>query len=525
MSAFLSECHNLLGKQHVLTEELASYLNNVGCFKRSLSAVVLPGTSGEVGKVVALSNQYLVKLYPISCGKNWGYGSCLPVKDDTVVVDLRRLNQIREINDDFGYAVIEPGVTQQALSDRLRSMGSRYFVDVTASSASSSVIGNALERGVAHCQLRVESLSAMEVVLGNGQTVRTGYSHFQEKSQVQHLYKYGIGPHLDGLFSQSNYGIVTLATVKLLPLPEFKKTCTLEIKDPKTVPDVANAITRLAEKGIIKGIPQIFNKARSLPGLAAILFQQLSSEDLPRDRMLIEALIQRDLHSEWTASLPLSGTRPQVRYAEKMAKRELKKFGRVMALSDKQYALAKTLTRLSGQKGRYRLLKSMAGMRGLAIGIPSDEFLGGLCWPITADLDNIDLLKPEAGPAGTLYVTPFAPASVEALENLLKLAQETSQRHGFNVAISLNLVASGLVEGVISIAFPKNDPEKVQEAHLWLKELTSALKAAGLFPYRTDIDSMPLIVDPDDTFWQVTKSLKMALDPNNIISPGRYSLL
>src|SRR5690606_8149419 len=84
-----------------------------------------------------------------------------------------------------------------------------------------SVLGNALERGVglsplgdhwgAHCGL--------EVVLADGSIVRTGMGALPNAATWQQ-YPYGFGPYVDGLFSQSNLGIVTKMGVWLLPEPE-----------------------------------------------------------------------------------------------------------------------------------------------------------------------------------------------------------------------------------------------------------------------------------------------------------------
>ncbi|HJP34531.1 MAG TPA: FAD-binding protein, partial [Gammaproteobacteria bacterium] len=48
-------------------------------------------------------------LYPISRGKNWGYGDACPTTDGAAIVDLSRMNQIVEVNTDLAYCVVEPG--------------------------------------------------------------------------------------------------------------------------------------------------------------------------------------------------------------------------------------------------------------------------------------------------------------------------------------------------------------------------------------------------------------------------------
>ena len=114
-----------------------------------------------------------------------------------------------------GYAVIEPGVTQRMLHDRLSDAQSACYLSVTGSGAETSILGNTLDRGIAHHGPRAELISGLEVVLGTGEVIRTGSGHLPQ-SQTTYLYRHGIGPSLDGLFCQSNFGIVTRAAIKLM---------------------------------------------------------------------------------------------------------------------------------------------------------------------------------------------------------------------------------------------------------------------------------------------------------------------
>ena len=56
----------------------------------------------------------------------------------------------------------------------------------------------------------------MEIVLANGEVLRTGFGHFGT-AKAANVYKYGVGPYIDGLFTQSNFGIVTKIGVWLMP--------------------------------------------------------------------------------------------------------------------------------------------------------------------------------------------------------------------------------------------------------------------------------------------------------------------
>lgn len=175
------------------------YELNVSQFNRKIESVLIPKSVNDVLKIVTWANQTNIKLFPVSGGKNWGFGSRLPVHDHCVVVDLRDLNQIREIDLYHGYAVIEPGVTQAQLASELEKLKAKFYLDVTGSGKDTSIIGNALDRGVAYQSLKVNVVSNFEVILGNGTYLKTGLNALGS-SKLNSLYPHGIGPGLHHLF-------------------------------------------------------------------------------------------------------------------------------------------------------------------------------------------------------------------------------------------------------------------------------------------------------------------------------------
>ena len=138
-----------------------------------------------------------------------------------MVVDLSRMNRILECNAELGYVVVEPGVSQQQLYDHVRQAAPGYWVDCTGAGPDASIVGNAVERGFGHTPYgdHVRTSCGMEVVLANGEVLRTGFGHYAGARTAQ-VYPYGVGPVLDGLFTQSNFGIVTRLGVWLYPKPE-----------------------------------------------------------------------------------------------------------------------------------------------------------------------------------------------------------------------------------------------------------------------------------------------------------------
>nr|MCU0768696.1 FAD-dependent oxidoreductase [Burkholderiaceae bacterium] len=103
---------------------------------RRIPAILHPTTLREVQDIVDAARANGTPLYSVSTGMNWGLGSRHPVRDDCALVDLRRLDRIRDLNLAHGYAFIEAGVSQHALAQQLE--GTPWMLNVTTSCKDSS---------------------------------------------------------------------------------------------------------------------------------------------------------------------------------------------------------------------------------------------------------------------------------------------------------------------------------------------------------------------------------------------------
>ncbi|MCA9522948.1 MAG: FAD-binding oxidoreductase, partial [Myxococcales bacterium] len=91
---------------------MAEYGQNVSGLASTVEGVIRPADAGQVQQIVRACRVAGRTLYPISRGGNWGMGSRRPVQHG-LVLDLQRMNRIREVDRVHGVAVVEPGVTQQ----------------------------------------------------------------------------------------------------------------------------------------------------------------------------------------------------------------------------------------------------------------------------------------------------------------------------------------------------------------------------------------------------------------------------
>ena len=223
-----------VGREWVFTsdEDVALYRDAYSPFwgepeERTASAAVAPDTVEEVQAIMRIANAHRVPIYPISTGRNLGYGGSAPVLSGSVVLDLKRMNRILDVSEDDASCLVEPGVSYFDLYRHIRANRLKLWIDVP-DPGWGSPLGNALEHGAgytitpyrdhfaAHC--------GMEVVLANGDLVRTGMGALPG-SKTWQQFSYGYGPWVDGIFSQSNFGVVTKMGFWLMAEPEAYRAC------------------------------------------------------------------------------------------------------------------------------------------------------------------------------------------------------------------------------------------------------------------------------------------------------------
>ncbi len=204
-------------------------------------AVCLPRTSADVSKILKLANVAGIPVTPRGAG--YGYvGGCVPIRGG-IVLSLERLNRIKEINADDFVAVVQPAVITKTLQDRVEKMG-RFYPPDPASRADCSIGGNiATNAGGPRCLkygVTRDYVLGLEVVLADGALVRLGSRTHKNKS----------GFDLSRLFvgSEGMLGIVTEATLKLLPLPPSRSALAIGFA---SMPDAIAAIKRIFAAGLL----------------------------------------------------------------------------------------------------------------------------------------------------------------------------------------------------------------------------------------------------------------------------------
>ncbi|MFT4191711.1 MAG: FAD-binding oxidoreductase [Comamonas sp.] len=225
LNATAEQLRQAIGENHVVSDpdELLKYLDPyplVAQEDNAPSLVLYPGSVEDVQAILRIANETGLPVAPISTGKNNGYGGASPRLRGSAIMDLgRRMNRILEVNEKFGYALVEPGVTFFQLAQYLRDNASSLMID-TPDLGWGSIVGNTMERGVGYTPYGDHFMwqTGMEVVLPTGVVMRTGMGALPGSNAWQ-LYPYGFGPYPDGLFTQSNFGVCTKMGIALMKRP------------------------------------------------------------------------------------------------------------------------------------------------------------------------------------------------------------------------------------------------------------------------------------------------------------------
>lgn len=509
----------------VLSGDVAhqQYGMDTGGAVRRLAGALIVKSPDAVGKIIEIANRTHTPLWPVSGGRNFGYGTALPVRDDSYIVDLSQLKGI-ELDLDTCTAEIEPGVTQADLCRAIKQAAVPWMVPTTGAGPNGTILGNALDGGYGLNPIcdHFEGITQFTGYWANG----TPFQHPLAEincHEVARSWKQGIGPSWHGLLHQASFGIVTKARVQLVPLAESSRLVIIEFGSDA---QFKSAIPRLkAMTHDLPGLRGLFCNARrrlavtQTPGLLHTL-KALS----PSDRAVaMEALGERDGISPWVAVSFLYGSKHTVAGSVKDLKRYLPGV-KVHAFAPQRVAWLKRLASLLPAKHQLRnKVNSLSDAIELLEGRPNPNFLQ-LAYAFSTPRTMSENSHPAKDQCGVLWYAPLLPAQASVVTAFLQ--QEVTDilhHHGFDSLLAVALRNANIFTSAIPILFDKSDAGAAIRAKACYRALVEAGLKRGYPPYRLGIDYMDLLhglpINAESGTWM---QLKRMLDPNGILAPGRY---
>lgn len=515
----------VVGSGCVLRDSLSRKATETATFAttQTVPAIIRPANRDELQDCIRIANRFRIPVYPVSSGKNWGYGSSVPSCDASVLIDLSRMNRILDFHEKLAYVTVEPGVTQRQLFEFLQARQSGLWMDATGSSPDCSLIGNVMERGFGHTPYgdHFAQVCGFEVVLPTGEIAETGFSRFSG-AQTGAVYRWGVGPSLEGLFSQSNLGIVTRITIWLMPAPERFEAFFFQCDRHDQLGPLVEALRPLRLQGILRSTVHIANDYKVLAGIQQYPWLETEGET-PLSPELMSRLRQRLKFGAWSGSGGLYGTRGQVAEARRALRKALKgKVDRLQFLDDRRLAFASRFTKLYQLITGWDLRKTLDLARpvyGLMKGTPTEQPLASAYWRKKNPPPSSP--NPDRDGCGLLWCAPVVPMEGHHAAAVAEIAGRIMLDYGFEPSISMTLITERAAACVISISYDRQESGQDEQAMACYRHLQRELTSHGYYPYRLGIQAMSELSEKDGPS-QIVRTLKHALDPNGVLAPGRY---
>ncbi len=451
--------------------------------ERLASAAVAPATVEEVQAVVRIANERAIPLYPVSTGRNLGYGGSAPVLSGSVVLDLKRMNRVLEVDERNAYALVEPGVSYFDLYNAITEGGLELWID-PPDPGWGSVIGNALDGGGgwtaypfrdhfgAHC--------GMEVVLADGELVRTGMGAMPNAKSWQHN-KWGYGPWVDGLFRQGNMGVVTKMGFWLMPRPEAFISGVAQVYNREDIVPLIDTLNLLENQHVVNGSTSIGRGGFGPP---------------------------REGAPVWTVQVPIYGPEAVIRAQMDYAKA---KFAEIPGSTFEEGELFRTP--LSPE--------DLARVRQVNFGVPNLSTFAMLArTPVSP------------GMGGHIGFSPIVPRTGESILEFQDFYDANLEEvsGGESLGILGPVMMTNWERSLVClIMFPISRDQAMNAKMRAAFERWVALAAArGWAEYRAPAVFQDLVSDTyafnDHALRRLHETIKDAVDPNGILAAGRYGV-
>jgi len=478
-----TELENIFGKENVMddSEVLQRYSQDQSFVGPKMPQwVVFPKKVEQIQEMVKIANQNKIPIIPFSSGLNF-HGATIPDQGG-IILDMSKMNRVAEVNKRNWWVVIEPGVTYGQLQDELSSFGLRVMIPWGVP-PTRSVLSSQMERdpnlSYASFEYGADRILDIEVILPEGEIYRTGGWGATDKPKgsfnLQHRFWTG---------AQGTLGIVSKLGLKLEYLPEDGKVFFLCFDRFEDALAPLRMIQR-KEIGLECFLLNNFN-------LAATVAQDWEIPEIfptkPKESKDFAKL--RKSLPEWTmiVSLPAAPYFPEDKFAYE------------------EEALMKV-----GFDFNVEILNTIPGINNLAAFFVSELLRP---WNILKKFNY----------RGSVHDVSFksplkkVPLFIDIIESMAKKHKYPLEDiGGYVLPIERGRASHCEFDFHCNL---ENEEEKKKVKKLWL-ETSRALIDAGAFFDRPYGPWAEMVFSRAGSYTEKLKELKKALDPNNIMNPGK----
>ena len=526
----IDEFIHAIGRAHVIEDKAYIHEAELTNYKtsESIAFVLMPGNTEELRQCILIAKKYKQPVYTVSRGKNWGYGSRVPVTGNNILIELKRLNRIVDFDERHAYITVEPGVTFNQAFDFLRERNSELIISSTGGSRDSSMLGNALERGIGTGLYaeRFSNVCGLEVLLPNGDIIATGFERYGN-FKTGKLFRWGLGPTLDGLFSQSNMGIVTKMTLWLMKTPPHLSLIFYKVNDVTKLKSVIDELQLMAMEGLVRPTITLYNDIRIITSLIQYPFEQFDPEKTDADELMkqIRQSIPMfgQMVGDWNGEISIRAENEehaavQYRIVQERLKNYVEEF--TIIHTTKKDILESFQEHYNAKEKNLAQPTLQSFLIKKYSGIPDNAAIRQTYWrkrsPMPADLN------PDRDKCGLIWICPVVPFSGKDVLAAAAIIKEVIKKYSFEPAISLQCTTERCINVIASFCWDREVAGEDEMAEKCYFEVSRLLNEKGYFSYRGNTLAMNKATGEDNPYDSFVEDLKRAIDPDGILSPKRY---
>lgn len=450
-----------------VTKLLSPYLNKKQVVIKKNNLHILPNNVKEVQKILQITHKNNIKLVVQSQGKDWGYTT---IKENDIVLNLCNMNNIIEYHEKLAYMIVEPGVTFQQAYEFLKQQKSNLMITTSNGPPNGSILATTLLRGVGKGMNGdlFNYCCNLEAVLNSGKIIRTGFGVYPN-AVAQNVHRYGNGPALDGILSQSDIAVVTKMTIWLTPKPAYFSVFTFRLNTDTQIRKFIPTVRYLKMNRIIESNFLLANRYRMLA--LKYQFPWALTQKIPLDSKVVDKLMEPvGMPEKWLAtSIIYEQSKELVRAKQNIIETYLNPI-----VTNLQFVNEEDIKNPS---------KYIGDITNTPLfGVPTDNAMRLLYWrkkmPMPKDVD------PDRDNCGVYWINGVIPLEEKLIQTALKIAEKLFKKYAFEPNMGVNFVSERAVYLIGMILFDKDISQEEIRAKECYEKMVSEFSKLGIYPFK-----------------------------------------